>query len=299
MMGQMDGWRAAMLAAALIMPAQVVMAKTDILTAADLTKLERKVPVQPWYPEGYYDVRIAAEGEATAYPRALSDILFMMDGKKTYDTVDCGREYVVPDAADPVTTRYGDVAMEIAQLRSEFERMGFPLAVYDEPLRIYERALIDEARAKPLAEEADDNTAAPQNEEEYDYEKAPYSVFAKAVEANRQRLAPKLPVVIADGGCGDGGLDQQTIIRTVPPSGEVLLVNAFAFKVCTRKLKNPWDRFACRWNEVETGKATDLSGRYVYQVRWPDGTVKRGTREIYPEFEATEPNIVTIRKTGN
>ncbi len=88
-------------------------------------------------------------------------------------------------------------------------------------------------------------------------------------------------------------------LATVPAAGEVLLINAFAFKVCMRKQADPWDRFACKWNEVETGIARPLSGRFVYQVRWPDGTVRKGTREIIAGQNGAAASTVTFKKTGS
>ena len=82
---------------------------------------------------------------------------------------------------------------------------------------------------------------------------------------------------------------------TQPPEGEVLMISAFAFKVCVLRKPDPWDRFACRWNEIETGAAKPMSGRFVYQVKWPDGTVRKGTREIAPGGSST----VTFRKAGS
>ena len=77
------------------------------------------------------------------------------------------------------------------------------------------------------------------------------------------------------------------------------MINAFAFKVCTRKKPDPWDRFACKWNEIETGVDQTLSGRYVYQVKWPDGTVHKGTREIVPSYDDEPKVTVTFKKTGS
>ncbi|WP_144037942.1 hypothetical protein [Sphingopyxis sp. KK2] len=85
------------------------------------------------------------------------------------------------------------------------------------------------------------------------------------------------------------------VFQTSPPSGEVLMVSAFAFKLCQRKNADPWDRFKCRWNEIETGVPKPLSGRFVYQVKWPDGTVRKGTREIAPAEDAA----VTFKKVGS
>lgn len=317
--------RARMLAilAALALPATAIA--KEPLDAAGLKALEAKVPQQVWYPVGYYDVRIAAEGQVADFPR---DSLTMDwgDGEPPYyDVIDCNAEGVVPESDDPVTARYGAVALEVARLRAEFERLKYPVAVYREPLLTFEKARIEEAANGPdplayddQAETADaamatadaavtadavdaaEAAAAATSaaSDDYEIEKDAYALLAEAVEANRMRFAPKLPKVLADGGCG-AGEGGPVIVKTVPPEGEVLLINAFAFKVCTRKQPNPWDRFACKWNEVETGVEKQLSGRYVYQVKWPDGSVRKGTREITPEYEDDTATTVTFKKTGS
>ncbi|MBL0914505.1 MAG: hypothetical protein IBJ13_03020 [Sphingopyxis sp.] len=92
---------------------------------------------------------------------------------------------------------------------------------------------------------------------------------------------------------------QSVIVSTSPPGGEVLLVSAFAFRICARKQANSWDRFACKWNEIETGVEQGLAGRYVYQVKWPDGVVRKGTREIVPDYDGDEAVAVTFKKVGS
>lgn len=323
--------RMLMLLAAVASP--VTATAKEPLDAAGLKAIETKVPPQSWYPDGYYDIRIAAEGQVADFPR---DTLTMDwgDGQPPYyDVIDCNAEYVSLDATDPLTARYGPVALEVSRLRAEFERMKYPLAVYAAPLWEFEKAKIEEAKAAPepvseaemsdamameasaadaavaeaaadaaMAADAASMEAAPPADGGMDGSTAyddPYFQLAKAVEANRERLAPKLPKVLADGGCG-AGEGSAVIVKTVPPQGEVLMINAFAFKVCTRKKPDPWDRFACKWNEIETGVEKPLSGRYVYQVKWPDGTVRKGTRDIVPNYDdETVATVVTFKKTGS
>ena len=275
--------------------------------AAALKAIEAKVPPQSWYPEGYYDVRIAAEAQVAEHPRAEKDLAFDWgagNGQR-YDIIDSSAEYYTDSAEyDAVTLRYVTDAVDISRIRSELERLGFPLAVYAEPLAAFERARV-EAAAKLSEREV--RIAAgvemPAEDEPYpddvgDYEDSAEYKFVQAVEANRKRLAPKLPAVTLEGGCGAGD-GAPVIVKTSPPGGEVLLVNAFAFKVCTRKKTDPWDRFACKWNEIETGVEKQLSGRYVYQVKWPDGVVRKGTREIIAGPDGDPASTVTFRKTGS
>lgn len=300
--------RMLMLVAALASP--VAAGAKEPIGAAGLKAIEAKVPPQGWYPDGYYDIRIAAEGQIADFPR---DTLTMDwgDGQPPYyDVIDCNAEYVSLDETDPLTARYGGVALEVARLRAEFERMKYPVAVYAEPLLAFEKAMIEDAKAAPepmseadiaaadAAMEADVSDAAAEPADGGGFENDPYYRLAQAVEANRARLAPKLPKVVADGGCG-AGEGNPVIVRTSPPQGEVLMINAFAFKVCTRKKPDPWDRFACKWNEIETGVDQTLSGRYVYQVKWPDGTVRKGTREIVPSYDDEPKVTVTFKKTGS
>lgn len=304
--------RMLMLVAALASPVEA--GAKEPIGAAGLKAIEAKVPPQGWYPDGYYDIRIAAEGQIADFPR---DTLTMDwgDGQPPYyDVIDCNAEYVSLDETDPLTARYGGVALEVARLRAEFERMKYPVAVYAEPLLAFEKAMVEDAKAAPepmsaadiaaadaaadAAMAADAPDAAADPADGGGFENDPYYRLAQAVEANRARLAPKLPKVVADGGCG-AGEGNPVVVRTSPPQGEVLMINAFAFKVCTRKKPDPWDRFACKWNEIEAGVDQTLSGRYVYQVKWPDGTVRKGTREIVPSYDDEPKVTVTFKKTGS
>lgn len=257
--------------------------------------IEAIVPPQSWYPEGYYDVRIAAEAQMGEYPRAVKEMLHAWDESSlpSYDVTDCSAERLQPADVDPVTARYGDVALELSRLRSELERLKYPAAVYAEPLLVYEQARLV-ALAPGAMPESDVSESG--NRAEWDASTA----FVNAIEVNRQRLAPKLPKLIA-GGCPryDPSGGPRIIVKTVPPAGTVWLVNAFAFKVCLRQKPDPWDRMACKWNEIETGVESQLSGRYVYQVRWPDGTVRKGTREVVPDYRSETAVTVTFKKIGS
>ena len=268
--------------------------------AAALKAIEAKVPPQGWYPADYYDIRIAAEAQIAERPRTRGEMVIdWQDGEgPRYDVIDCSAESYYPSADyDAATARYATVAIDVSRIRSELERLRYPLAAYDAPLLRYERARLDDAARQADAETAGED-AVQALDDAMAEEESPEAMLAAAVDANRARVAPKLPKVIVDGGCGAGD-GAPVIVRTAPAGGEVLLVNAFAFKVCTRKTPDPWDRFACKWNEIETGAERQLSGRYVYQVKWPDGTVRKGTREIVPNEDGGATLTVTFRKTGS
>jgi len=294
------------LAAALTAPAMAQPAD-PVADAAAMKALEATVPPQSWYPEGYYDVRIAAESEQREVEVGTKDLLVDWgDGEgKRYNIDDCGAESPPVLEVDPVTARYGFVASEVARIRGDLERLKFPAALYAEPLLAFEKAKIEAADA--AMEEAErltqDPVAIPEGEVSGDgnsTERDASTAFISAIEANRRRLAPKLAKLVA-GGCPryDPSGGAKIIVKTAPPAGAVWLVNAFAFKVCARQKPDPWDRMACKWNEIETGVERRLSGRYVYQIRWPDGTVRKGTREVVPDYESETAVTVTFKKTGS
>ena len=131
--------------------------------------------------------------------------------------------------------------------------------------------------------------------ESYEYDDSYVPLMAR-LEAARKVQAPELPAIEGGGGCGDGEDRPLAIVRTVPDRAEVWMISAFAFRACSLRQDNPWDPFACRWSEIETGVSMPMIGRYVYRVRWPDGTEKRGTRDLpYPTSDDFT-NRVTLRR---
>lgn len=352
--------RAALTLFAALAGAPSVAAQDDVLPdAAAMNALATEVKKQGWYPDGYYDVRLAAEAQVAETPRDPQTYLAACaEGGTCFDPVDPLPLRISPDENDPAVQRYGDIALAVSRLRQELKQAGYPAAVYAKPLETYERTL--------LASAADGGT----KEVEADAART----IATAIEANRMRLAPKSPRVItydaaaavvysivvratgpsakaypagkklAKGAliqlrAGDrlvllnagnvrtisgpgaykaGDLGAQptaaaaapqmrrartgavrgidvprTSFATSPPNAEVWLVSAFAFRVCQRKNADPWDRMGCRWTEVQTGANKPLSGRFIYQVRWPDGTVRKGVRDIAPNDD------VRFQKVGS
>jgi hypothetical protein len=288
---------------ALLLAPAALAQEAEVPTTADLDAIAGQLPTRPWYPEGYYDLRIAAEAQIADYPRPDSALLqpATAAAPARFDLLDCNAEPIDRNNADMATLRFGMLALEMARLRSEFARLGYPAPVYGDALVAYEKAVIERI--------IDPATRTPEN---------PRMVLAAVTETDRQRLAPTLPPIVSSPSCfavsrggssgspgiagAIGGLIGSALprpkgvtLRTEPVGGELLLINAFAFKVCMRKQKDPWDRMACRWNETETGVANPLSGRFVYQVKWPDGAVRKGTREIAPE----QSGAVTFKKVGS
>lgn len=283
--------RAAAALLALAGPAVAAAQDAAADDGAAMKAVEADVPQQSWYPGGYYDIRIAAEAQVAEFPRPASDL--PATPEQSYNLVACDVERPGDETSDPLLERYGYVALETARLRAELRRMHYPAAIYAEPLLAFERESI--AKAEERATDGD-----------------PYTALADALEAARAGAPTPLSPVFEYRECTPPAMAApnrpgrpSTVrpprapgvkFRTEPTAGELWMISAFAFKVCVRKLPDPWDRFACKWNEVETGVTKSLSGRFVYQVRWPDGTVRKGTREIVP-VSGTTP--VTFKKVGS
>ena len=70
------------------------------------------------------------------------------------------------------------------------------------------------------------------------------------------------------------------------------MISRFRFQVCRAREIDPWDIEECPWNEIETDRVQQLSGRFRYQIRWTDGTERRGMRVI-------DNGTHTFRKDGS
>jgi len=262
------------------------------------------VPNQSWYPEGYLDLRIAAAKQVADFPRDPLHVLaedWNDPRLSTYDLIDCNLGSDLPDDLDNRTFLMSELALDVARMRSEFASLGYRPEVYDEPLLNHERAMLQAiASANP-------SSSLPQlvTEDGISYSSTPddwlflsdiqsdYDLL-DALESRRKRLQRRQPEFIVEGGCGAG--EEEFEIRLVPANGELWLINAFAFRVCERKVADPWNRRACSWTQFVAGDTTFASGRYMYEARWPNGTVKRGARVLQPDYNSDDPGSVLFRR---
>ncbi len=109
----------------------------------------------------------------------------------------------------------------------------------------------------------------------------------------RRTPVRRKPSIVADGGCG--AAEDEHPIALAPDNGRLWLINAFAFKVYERKTAVPWDHSACGWSEYASGDSAIASGRYMYEARWPDGTVRRGSKIFGPDQDG-EDLLVAFRR---
>lgn len=256
-----------------------------------------------YYPAGYRDLRIAARAQTMTFPRPR-DVVY-------YDVIDCNAERVSSGNTDRVVARYGDLALEVSRIEIELARFGYRREIWEQPLLAYERAELEglaadeplnasedleqEPGADDLEAPPDDAASTATDEAGLEPEPEPLALLAREMEARRARLQSRMPPIVSEGGCGAG--EGGFTIKLEPPSGRLWLINAFAFRMCERKFADPWDHRACSWTEYGAGDEATASGRYVYEARWPDGTVRRGARILEGGPDPDEDTIdITFRR---
>ena len=263
------------------------------------------IPDQPYYPAGYRDLRVAATAQQAAFPRDLR-LLTRADPNERpqYDLIDCTSEDIASSEHNPLILKYGELAIELSRISYELGRLGYAREIYEGPLLSYEKdvladpALLSEyARgelrdAQKEREEANDAEQSSVSAEDADIALKPDRLtrLAAEMDALRLRLQPHKPKIVVDGGCGGG--ETPFVIRLVPASGQLWLINAFAFNLCARRVPDPWNHQACPWNEIGSNERTAASGRYMFEARWPDGTVHRGAKLLEGTSEDQTTTIV-------
>lgn len=152
-----------------------------------------------------------------------------------------------------VDSARGDVAVVALGVEHLLTALHYPRAIWSGPLDQFERLNITQERL--------DAQLVPQ------------------LAAYRRAHTPRLPRVKSEGGCGSG--ETPIKIHTVPDSARVFLVPQFYYDLCKARTIDPEDVDRCRyWVKSIGGQSLSLSGRYRYQVKWPDRTERRGRFEI-------------------
>lgn len=285
---------------------------TELATASaeDLAEVAAAIPDREWYPQGYYDIRVAyaADFPEAERLRIANHVANFGGTPEDYygegpseqvnlgdcDVEDTGVDY----GEDPLYATYVSIARDMSYFRAALERGGYPPEIFEPALLDYERRRLALAQVEADGRDpAEVDFAAEFGLEDFDPQAWQIGAFMERLNAARTGENAGLPEVILADGCG--GDSPPVILRTAPGNGQVWIISAFAFRVCTRRMSDPWDKFACRWNEIETGAENSLAGRYVYEVVWPDGTSRRGTRELRGDVMTWEPKTVTFRKSGS
>ena len=118
-----------------------------------------------------------------------------------------------------------------------------------------------------------------------------FSISRKPVPEGTRASPPaaaayRLPSMMAKSAAGRGGASRKIVLA--PGNGQLWMLNAFDFQACEAKKRDPWDHQRCGWSQYVAGDQTPGLGRYMFEVRWPDGKVDRGARVV--EAPGTEPS---------
>lgn len=230
--------RSVLLTAMLLLAADAVLSQTSktlLRTGADEEYLAFKRTFQKMVDEGDLDVAILRDDEGGV------------------DLRDCtsGDFYLGPEGnASGQTRQRANLAYEVVRLKRLIARLGYPESVWRPALL----ALEEEGR------------------EEFDvYQGGHLERLSETLNAYRRRSAPALPKTSVVGGCGEGEVGVR--IATRPRNGRVRLIPVFFYKLCQIQKIDPDDPRRCdHWRESAEGALLDLSGDYIYQASWSDGT---------------------------
>ena len=258
-----------------------------LLAALPLGAQAQEITAQPWYPDGYLDLKYAAAAQHQAFPPGAG-VLEDWDnpGKYSFDVIDCAFGFAdVPAEMDEQERNLAALAVDVERLRVQLAKSGYPAAVYEQPLLDFERGQVQEIMNK--AADAPEDAHMTQMWESL-------AVLANAMEQRRASLTPDKPRIFSEGGCGAG--ESEFEIRMAPANGQLWLINAFAFRVCERKVADPWDHNLCRgWTQFVQGDTTFAAGRYMFEARWGDN-MQRGAKLLEGDPADEDVTLITFRR---
>lgn len=240
--------------------------------------------IPAYYPPGYAEMKDAAaifakENFGKYEPIEQSDDSGSYG--RFYDVEDCQGPYEnaeIDAGGDPRALELEAYAREIAKHRHYLSQLYQP-AVFEEPLRNYERGLIEHLATMPPFPEGENDTESPEYKKYSEWSDAYWTLkrqFAEEMENRRKRLQPDSLRIDLDGGCGAG--EVAYLVRTDPVEGRLWMTTKFSFDLCKARKVDPWNTEACRWTEISPSEPVFLSGRYVYQAKWPGGAQRRAVR---------------------
>ncbi len=226
-------------------------------------------------------VRDELGGPANSQPGGEPDdyIATDFDGRRYFDIIDCS-----PDRQSapgrPAQSRVEFFTKRAAVLKHGLRQAGYSEEAFDRIVTAYEDRKLAEADLSAPAEGVLDEADA-----------AELTQLAAQLDAARARSSPSLPQIRTEGGCGAG--EGPAVFRSEPAGARIWIIPKFGFDVCRLKGDDPWNPDSCRrWIELEPGKESELSGRYVYRAAWPGGRESRGTREVQPASEDVQIYVV-------
>ena len=285
------------------------------------------VPEQPYYPDGYRALRLAAatveqEGSEPApqtggpgTEAAPAGASAAARRRATEAAPTAGRTHAVPftanrlparpvpfflipcgwgpelTASEPAEAALEYTARRVAYVDHRLRAQGYPPGMFEGLIRDYEGSMLRLALAPPPS----DGNAVSQLRLRLD----PLDErLVRNLEARRIRQGGSLPPVTLRHGCITRDIPYApSIVRTSPANGRVWFIPAFRFHVCsnTPNGPDPWNLEQCSgWREVHPDQESALVGRQKYQARWRDGATGRGDRTF--EARGTRAVLVEVRR---
>lgn len=231
------------------------------------------------YPSGYLEMKEAAGITRVSYGN------FVIDDRST-DYVTLYSHFLLLDCMENDDDEPSDkwredpleqLAKRVVGFTRGLEDVGYWKEVFQTPINEYEgrqlRILTQAISSVPEPQLADGEARSDVREERE------LQRLVDSFEVNRKRFQPEMPSIKGNEGCGGGETPYQ--FRAIPSGATVWIASSFSFALCKARKMNPWDYEVCdRWTEVSDGRPRYLSGRFVYNARWPDGSTGRGVRDL-------------------
>lgn len=253
-----------------------------------------------YYPAGYAEMKQAAAifAKENFGPFKREKTIDDATGKEGifYEVEDCQEPFEsteINTGGDPTQLALEALAREIAKREHYLSELYSP-AVYQEPLRDYERKSIKHLSKAPPPPKGDD-VESPEYQRYSEWasqgEKL-MEALAVELEKRRQRLEPNSIPVSVGGGCGAG--EVAYLVKTEPADGRLWITTKFSFDLCRARKLDPWNTGACRWTELSPTEPAYLSGRYVYQARWRNGKRQSGIRSFDGLLDAEKGDEIHV-----
>lgn len=216
------------------------------------------------------------------YAKGEPGIRGILSPKGNYDLYHCstGADYLGA-STEPGMSGFADIAFDNVVWTNNLKKLNYPAKLWQQPLAEYEEKEIARVIATP-------NEAV---EGWSERREKVLNALRDKIDAYRKTKSA-LRKVVVEGGCGAG--EMSVNIATEPKGGQVLFIPTFFYELCRVQNLNPDDTSGCtRWREAVDGQLSAVSGDYLYIVRWPDGTTRRG-KLSFNKLE--DGQTVTLRK---
>ena len=239
----------------------------------------------------YQEWALAASAEVEAHFDVLNHVTTDVNGQLYFETGECSDQELSGDYANPSQKsspddRLADLAHRMVRYRISLTRGGYPTELWEEPVRRYEAAWLDEIERFPTGRPTDQPRTDAEQESLYHYR------LAEELEADRVTLAPNLPPLRNGSECGGG--EVLAIWQSAPPGGRVWVIRRMYWEHCRRRFGDGYDLNRCRgWWEAEPDQDHSVYGNYVSMAQWPNGD--RGTSVHTLIYSAAAPYLRMIR----